>query len=120
MDWILTRHPSIAYPTFIQETFRDIYFTEEENAWLDQTITNIHQMTDSYKAALAFFALAQAAIIKRPYNLFHRKNLYVRLAEVERSFGNKTSGIALLKNGFAKSQRKRTRPSLTMNSPIAP
>ncbi len=91
MDWILTRHPSIAYPTFIQETFRDIYFTEEENAWLDQTITNIHQMTDSYKAALAFFALAQAAIIKRPYNLFHRKNLYVRLAEVERSFGNKTS-----------------------------
>lgn len=91
MDWILTRHPSITYPTFIQETFQDIYFTEEENVWLDQTITNIHRMTDPYKAALAFFALAQAAIIKRPYNLFHRKNLYVRLAEVERSFGNKTS-----------------------------
>ena len=25
------------------------------------------------------------------YNLFHRKNLYIRLAEVERSFGNKTT-----------------------------
>jgi adenine-specific DNA methylase len=30
-------------------------------------------------------------MIKRPYNLFHRKNLYLRQAEVKRSFGNKTS-----------------------------
>jgi len=35
--------------------------------------------------------LCQACIIKRPYNLFHRKNLYIRFAEVERSFGNKTT-----------------------------
>jgi adenine-specific DNA-methyltransferase len=48
-------------------------------------------LTDPYKFALAFFALCQACIIKRPYNLFHRKNLYIRLAEVERSFGNKTT-----------------------------
>ena len=33
----------------------------------------------------------QACLIKRPFNLFHRKNLYLRTAEVERSFGNKTS-----------------------------
>ncbi len=89
--WILTRHPDIDYPNFIEKTFHDIYFTDEENAWLDQTIVNINYITDPYKFALAFFALAQAAIIKRPYNLFHRKNLYVRLAEVERSFGNKAS-----------------------------
>lgn len=91
VNWILSRHADIAYPNFITKTFCDIYFTDEENAWLDQTITNINHIADPYKYALAFFALVQAAIIKRPYNLFHRKNLYVRLADVERSFGNKTS-----------------------------
>ena len=91
MDWILTKHSTLTYPRLIQETFRDIYFTAEENAWLDQAFTNIRQLADPYKFALAFFALAQAAIVKRPYNLFHRKNLYARLADVERSFGNKTS-----------------------------
>ncbi|MEA3310477.1 MAG: DNA adenine methylase [Chloroflexota bacterium] len=91
ISWLLQRHAEIEYPTLIQDNFPDIYFTAEENAWLDQTITNIRQLENPYKFALAFFALAQAAIVKRPYNLFHRKNLYLRLAEVERSFGNKTS-----------------------------
>ena len=91
ITWLLQRHAELEYPTLIQENFLDIYFTAEENAWLDQTITNIRQLENPYKFALAFFALAQAAIVKRPYNLFHRKNLYLRLAEVERSFGNKTA-----------------------------
>jgi adenine-specific DNA-methyltransferase len=91
VEWILTHHPDVDYPNFIEKTFHDIYFTNDENTWLDQTVANIKCMTDPYKFALAFFALAQAAIVKRPYNLFHRKNLYVRLADVERSFGNKTS-----------------------------
>ncbi len=91
VDWLLQEQPEFTYPRLIQDNFQDIYFTEEENAWLDQTITNIRQLTDPYKFALAFFALCQACIIKRPYNLFHRRNLYIRLAEVERSFGNKTT-----------------------------
>jgi adenine-specific DNA-methyltransferase len=91
IEWLLQRHPAIAYPRFIQDNFYDIYFTDEENAWIDQTMTNIRQLDDPLKFALAFFALCQACIIKRPYNLFHRKNLYLRLAEVERSFGNKTT-----------------------------
>jgi adenine-specific DNA methylase len=91
VDWLLLEHKEITYPSFIQDNFHDIYFTDEENAWIDQTITNIRQLKDPYKFALAFFALCQACIIKRPYNLFHRKNLYMRFAEVERSFGNKTT-----------------------------
>lgn len=91
IDWLLQRHPYISYPCFVQENFADIYFTEEENVWIDQTITNIRQLQDPYRFALAFFALCQACIIKRPYNLFHRKNLYLRLAEVDRSFGNKST-----------------------------
>jgi len=91
VDWLLARHADIAYPSFVQDTFHDVYFTDDENAWIDQTITNIRQLSDPYQFALAFFALCQACIIKRPYNLFHRKNLYIRFAEVERSFGNKTT-----------------------------
>lgn len=46
-------------------------------------------MEDGFKRSIAWFALFQPCIIKRPYNLFHRKNLYVRLSDVKRSFGNK-------------------------------
>ncbi|MBN2379735.1 DNA adenine methylase [candidate division WOR-3 bacterium] len=91
VKWTLQRHPEITYPRFVQDNFADIYFTDEENAWIDQTITNIKHLKDPHKFAMAFFALCQACIIKRPYNLFHRKNLYIRFADVERSFGNKTT-----------------------------
>ena len=89
VSFILYKHNEINYPTFIFDTFQNIYFTDEENLWLDQVITNIHHINNKYKQALAFFSVFQACIIKRPYNLFHRKNLYVRTAKVERSFGNK-------------------------------
>ena len=91
MDRLLQRHSEITYPSLVHDNFSDIYFTDEENIWIDQTITNIRQLSNPYKLALAFFALCQACIIKRPYNLFHRKNLYIRLAKVKRSFGNKTT-----------------------------
>ncbi len=90
VDWVLNAYDR-SYPTFIADTFSDIYFLDEENEWLDRTITNILRMPNIYKRSLAFFALAQACIIKRPYNLFHRKNLYIRTANVKRSFGNKTT-----------------------------
>jgi adenine-specific DNA methylase len=91
IDWLLDRHSNVTYPTFVQDNFHDIYFTDEENVWIDQTMTNIRQLDNPFKYSLALFALCQACIIKRPYNLFHRKNLYIRFAEVERSFGNKVT-----------------------------
>lgn len=91
IEGLLEHNPDITYPDFVERTFAETYFTDDENRWIDQSITNIRQLSDPYQYALAFFALCQACIIKRPYNLFHRKNLYVRLAEVERSFGNKTT-----------------------------
>lgn len=87
---VLDVQPDVIYPDFIQKTFGDIYFTSDENRWLDHIVYNIdHLLTNPYKQALARFALFQACIIKRPYNLFHRANLYMRTAQVERSFGNK-------------------------------
>jgi len=91
IDFLLRRHESIQYPTFIYDTFKDIYFADEENRWLDMVVTNIDLIDDFYKKAVAYFALFQACIIKRPFNLFHRKNLYIRFSDVKRNFGNKTT-----------------------------
>ena len=89
IDALLRKDANIEYPDFIERTFKHIYFTDEENRWLDMVSTNIRSIENPYKQAIAYFALFQSCIIKRPYNLFHRRNLYVRLQEVERSFGNK-------------------------------
>jgi adenine-specific DNA methylase len=91
IDFLLQPHRDIDYATFIQDTFSDIYYTDEENRWLDMVIQNIERQDNFYKKALAYYALFQSCIIKRPYNLFHRKNLYMRTSDVKRTFGNKTT-----------------------------
>lgn len=88
---LLSPCPDIVYPHFIETTFEDIYYTNEENRWLDIVSTNIRNVENPYKQAIAYFALFQSCITKRPYNLFHRKNLYVRTRNVQRSFGNKAT-----------------------------
>lgn len=88
---ILEPDPSRNYKRFISETFQGIYYTDEENQWLDMIAQNISCLENPYKRALAYNALFQACLVKRPFNLFHRKNLYLRFAEVSRSFGNKTT-----------------------------
>lgn len=92
VDLVVAPCPGLDYPDFIQRTFKGIYFTDAENVWLDRVVYNIdHLLNDPLKQALARFALYQACIVKRPYNLFHRANLYMRQADVQRSFGNKTT-----------------------------
>jgi len=86
---ILTKKDNYNYLNTIEKNFHDIYYTDEENQWLDIVVQNIHQVECEYKKAMFFWALFQACISKRPYNLFHRKNLYVRTSDVKRSFGNK-------------------------------
>lgn len=91
IEFLLARNNRTKYDNFISETFAQTYFTDDENVWLDRVCQNVHLLEDKYKQALAFYALFQACIIKRPYNLFHRKNLYIRTANVARGFGNKTT-----------------------------
>jgi adenine-specific DNA-methyltransferase len=83
--------PDGEYPNFIQQNFSGIFFTDEENDWLDKVITGIQRIENQYKRAILLAALFQACLAKRPFNLFHRANLYVRTANVSRSFGNKTT-----------------------------
>ncbi|MBI5141162.1 MAG: DNA adenine methylase [Nitrospirae bacterium] len=102
IHFILTRQSGVEYPTFIRDTFKDIYFTDEENEWIDVVATNIRMLDDEFKRSIAFFALFQSCIIKRPFNLFHRKNLYLRFSDVERKFGNKVTWDTSFENHFRK------------------
>jgi adenine-specific DNA methylase len=91
IDWLMRTHDAIVYDDFIARTFHDVYFTDAENRWLDIVCQNIPRVPGRYQRALAYYALFQSCIRKRPYNLFHRKNLYMRTAHVERGFGNKAT-----------------------------
>ncbi len=88
---IITQKETKFYKHFIAETFRGIYYTDDENAWLDIVVQNIEDLDDLYKKALGYYALIQACLVKCPFNLFHRSNIYLRLAKVSRSSGNKTT-----------------------------
>ncbi len=91
VEHVLLRDPRFDYDNFIERTFGGIYFTDDENRFLDAACQNIARLPCRFRRALAWFALCQAALAKRPYNLFHRRNLYMRLADVPRSFGNKAT-----------------------------
>lgn len=86
-----TRRAGECYGDVVERHFPDIYFTNQENRWLDAAAGNIAQIENPYTRALAWYAVFQAAMAKRPYNLFHRRNLYMRTADVTRGFGNKVS-----------------------------
>jgi adenine-specific DNA methylase len=88
LSWVVSKHKELKYPHFIRDTFRNIYYRDRENVWLDMAITNIRHMRNRYKQALALHALFQSCLVKRPFNAFHRRNLYLRLANVERTFFN--------------------------------
>ncbi len=79
--------------SLVQNIFKDVYFTDDENIFIDNYIYNLNSYFDhySYKYAMLLWCLFQACIIKRPFNLFHRKNLYMRTNDVKRSFGNKVT-----------------------------
>ncbi|MDX1561594.1 MAG: DNA adenine methylase, partial [Gammaproteobacteria bacterium] len=97
LEWFLGNHSNVNYKTFVQDNFEDFYFTKSENRLIDRIICNIHSFTtpkpseSSAKRALAIHALIQACLMKRPFNLFHRRNLYLRQADVSRNFGNLTT-----------------------------
>lgn len=105
---LINWNKEVNYSKIIQSNFKDIYYLQEENVWLDKVVSNIVQMNHykanimQYKKSLAYYALFQASLIKRPFNLFHRKNLNLRTSDVERNFGNKTTWDKSFKECFLK------------------
>lgn len=98
LEFIFHRN-GFKYTSFIEDTFKGIYYTTDENKLLDVIALNIRMLSEKYKGdvlvkkqAVAYYALFQACLCKRPFNLFHRKNLSLRTARgVKRSFGNMTT-----------------------------
>src|SRR6476620_1783263 len=78
-----------AYKNLIQQNFQGIYFTDEENLQIDIFIQNANLLENENKKLSAYYLIFQACIIKRPYNLFHRNNLNMRINYNGGSFGNK-------------------------------
>jgi len=106
VDFILHEN-GFVYPDFIQKTFKGVYYLPSENKLLDIACHNIRMLSEKYdgdelriKQAIAYYALFQACLCKRPFNLFHRKNLYIRTAKTDRSFGNKTTWNTSFKTLF--------------------
>lgn len=76
---------------FIQQTFEGLYFSDEENALLDNISHNIRtRLRNSYKRSIAYAALARACLRKRPRGLFTytgvryldgRRDLQITLAD---------------------------------------
>lgn len=56
--------------TFISDTFQGLYFTDEENEFLDNTRSNIEQLPNDYLKAIALSALVRTCLKKRPRGIF--------------------------------------------------
>lgn len=73
--------------SLVRDNYSNIFFTKEENSEIDCFCQNSNQISRPLKD-LYVYAVGQALMKKRPYNLFHRANLSMRQRDVKRSFGN--------------------------------
>jgi len=58
------------HKTFINDNFDKLFFNKKDNLFLDRTYSNIQNIKNQYKHALALSALARACIKKRPRGIF--------------------------------------------------
>jgi adenine-specific DNA-methyltransferase len=75
------------YQHFVEDIFRGIYYTDDEDRTIDTVVQNIMHLPQQQQAS-AYYVLFQSCLIKRPFNLFHRRNLNLRENHVKSNFGN--------------------------------
>lgn len=75
----------------IAKTFDGLYFSRDENRWLDGAMAEVCQKRTKEEKAILLYCLFQACLCKRPFNLFHRANLYLRHSTQPVSFGNRVT-----------------------------
>ena len=66
----LLRSPKGKFDDFVQKTFKDLYFTDEENLVIDILRHNIKKISDQHERAIALSALIRACTKKRPRGIF--------------------------------------------------
>ena len=62
--------PSIITDQFVENTFRGLYYSDEDNRFIDVLRTNIAALKNPYKQAIAMTSLIRACIKKRPRGIF--------------------------------------------------
>ena len=55
---------------FVEHLFQNLYYSDEDNRFIDNLRTNIKNLKDPYKQAIAMSALIRACIKKRPRGIF--------------------------------------------------
>lgn len=85
---LLMEKDEINYLSYITDYFQNIYYKEEENHLIDVIVQNIQNLPVNQQSS-AFYILFQSCLIKRPFNLFHRRNLNLRTNYTVSNFGNK-------------------------------
>ena len=55
---------------FIRTTFKDLYFSDDDNKFLDNVIANIEEINCNIKRSLARSALSRACLKRRPRGIF--------------------------------------------------
>ena len=98
---LLQRVDGRKYQNIIANNFNQVYYTPEEDEIIDIVVQNIQYLEDKKKAS-AYYVLFQSCMIKRPFNLFHRKNLNLRINFVKANFGNKVTWEQSFKDLFLK------------------
>lgn len=98
---LLQRIPGRNYQTIIEDYFDGIYYPREENRLIDIVVQNIAFLNDDERAS-AYYILFQSCMIKRPFNIFHRKNLNLRTGFTKANFGNKITWEQSFESLFVK------------------
>lgn len=98
---LLQRVDGREYQNIIAQNFNQVYYTPDEDEIIDIVVQNIHYLEEEKKAS-AYYILFQSCMIKRPFNLFHRKNLNLRTNFVKANFGNKVTWEQTFKDLFLK------------------
>lgn len=68
IDFVINKRTK--HGAFISRTFKGLYFTDEDNNFLDQAYANIQLFKGIHKKAIALSALARACLKKRPRGIF--------------------------------------------------
>jgi adenine-specific DNA methylase len=71
---VVSWNDSYPYKDYISTIYKDIFFQDEDNAWLDVVVQNINNISNEYEKSIAFYAVGQSCIRKRPFGGFHRAN----------------------------------------------
>ena len=68
IDALLCESPKV--DNFVQITFANLYFSDEDNRTIDHIRANIKRIGNRYKRAIALLALMRACIKRRPRGIF--------------------------------------------------